>query len=182
MLEAQGEERTTIEEDTFLTITSKNEKSKTSLSIFIKCLEVDHLKLSVSIFNKEVDDYVPIDSVSKNNEIFAVYMSDVVKIEWVCKPGTTLFESRLGKLNNIGFHNFVCFEKSSLNFEMHFLNTVASKEFHFYPVSKETSSLQDEEYDEIAQKMNQGSVNEVDQVVENESLLSKVFSLFKVKK
>jgi len=182
MLEAQGEERITIEEDTFLTITSKNEKSKTSLSIFIKCLEVDHLKLSVSIFNKEVDDYVPIDSVSKNNEIFAVYMSDVVKIEWVCKPGTTLFESRLGKLNNIGFHNFVCFEKSSLNFEMHFLNTVASKEFHFYPVSKETSSLQDEEYDEIAQKMNQGSVNEVDQVVENESLLSKVFSLFKVKK
>jgi hypothetical protein len=49
-------------------------------------------------------------------------------------------------------------------------------------VSKETSSLEDEEYDEIAQKMNQGSVNEVDQVVENESLLSKVFSLFKVKK
>ena len=109
-------------------------------------------------------------------------MSDVVKIEWVCKPGTTLFESRLGKLNNIGFHNFVCFEKSSLNFEMHFLNTVASKEFHFYPVSKDTSSLEDEEYDEIAQKMNKGSGKEGEPVVENESFLSKVYSLFKVKK
>jgi|LauGreStaDraftv2_3_1035109.scaffolds.fasta_scaffold00184_2 hypothetical protein len=182
MLEAHGEERITIEEDTFLTITSKNEKSKTSLSIFIKCLEVDHLRLSVSIFNKEVDDYVPIESISKNNEIFAVYMSDVVKIEWVCKPGTTLFESRLGKLNNIGFHNFVCLEKSSLNFEMHFLNTVASKEFHFFPLSKDNSNLEDEEFHDIAQKMQKDRVEEGEQLSEKETFLSKVFSLFSLKK
>ena len=105
----------------------KNEKSKTSLSIFIKCIEVDHLRLSISIFNKEIDDYIPIESVSKNKEIFAVYLSDVVKVEWVCKPGTTLFESRMGKLNNIGVHNFVCLEKISLNFEMHISNTITHK-------------------------------------------------------
>jgi hypothetical protein len=104
MLDTKGEERLVIEEDSLLTITSKNEKSKTSLSIFIKCIEVDHLRLSVSIFNKEIDDYIPIESISKNKEIFAVYLSDVVKVEWVCKPGTTLFESRMGKLNNIGVH------------------------------------------------------------------------------
>jgi hypothetical protein len=182
MLDAQGEERITIEEDTFLTITSKNEKSKTSLSIFIKCLEVDHLKLSVSIFNKEIDDYVPIDSVSKNNEIYAVYMSDVVKIEWVCKPGTTLIESRLGKLNNIGFHNFVCLEKSSLNFEMHFLNTVASKEIHFYPVPKVSTSHDDEEYQDSIQRIQKGSEKEVGEMSEKESFLSKVLSLFNLKK
>jgi len=182
MLDAQGEERITIEEDTFLTITSKNEKSKTSLSIFIKCLEVDHLKLSVSIFNKEIDDYVPIDSVSKNNEIFAVYMSDVVKIEWVCKPGTTLIESRLGKLNNIGFHNFVCLEKLSLNFEMHFLNTVASKEIHFYPVPKGSASFEDEEFQDGIQMMQKGDVKKREEVSDKETFFSKVVSLFSLKK
>jgi hypothetical protein len=182
MLDAQGEERITIEEDTFLTITSKNEKSKTSLSIFIKCLEVDHLKLSVSIFNKEIDDYVPIDSVSKNNEIFAVYMSDVVKIEWVCKPGTTLIESRLGKLNNIGFHNFVCLEKLSLNFEMHFLNTVASKEIHFYPVPKGSASFEDEEFQDGIQMMQKGDVKKREEASEKETFFSKVVSLFSLKK
>jgi hypothetical protein len=182
MLDAQGEERITIVEDTFLTITSKNEKSKTSLSIFIKCLEVDHLKLSVSIFNKEIDDYVPIDSVSKNNEIFAVYMSDVVKIEWVCKPGTTLIESRLGKLNNIGFHNFVCLEKLSLNFEMHFLNTVASKEIHFYPVPKGSASFEDEEFQDSIQMMQKGDVKKREEASEKETFFSKVVSLFSLKK
>jgi hypothetical protein len=182
MLDAQGEERITIEEDTFLTITSKNEKSKTSLSIFIKCLEVDHLKLSVSIFNKEIDDYVPIDSVSKNNEIFAVYMSDVVKIEWVCKPGTTLIESRLGKLNNIGFHNFVCLEKLSLNFEMHFLNTVASKEIHFYPVPKGSASFEDEEFQDSIHMMQKGDVKKREEASEKETFFSKVVSLFSLKK
>jgi hypothetical protein len=182
MLDPKGEERITIEEDTFLTITSKNEKSKTSLSIFIKCLEVDHLKLSVSIFNKEIDDYVPIDSVSKNNELFAVYTGDVVKIEWVCKPGTTLIESRLGKLNNIGFHNFVCMDKSSLNFEMHFLNTIASKEIHFYPIAKNSSSLEVEEYHDVANKIQKGSMTKDGDVSEKETFLSKVFSLFSLKK
>ena len=182
MLDAQGEERITIVEDTFLTITSKNEKSKTSLSIFIKCLEVDHLKFSVSIFNKEIDDYVPIDSVSKNNEIFAVYMSDVVKIEWVCKPGTTLIESRLGKLNNIGFHNFVCLEKLSLNFEMHFLNTVASKEIHFYPVPKGSASFEDEEFQDSIQMMQKGDVKKREEASEKETFFSKVVSLFSLKK
>jgi hypothetical protein len=182
MLDLKGEERITIEEDTFLTITSKNEKSKTSLSIFIKCLEVDHLKLSVSIFNKEIDDYVPIDSVSKNNELFAVYTGDVVKIEWVCKPGTTLIESRLGKLNNIGFHNFVCMDKSSLNFEMHFLNTIASKEIHFYPIAKNGSSLDDGEFQDVAHKLQKGSVMIEGEVSEKETFLSKVFSLFSLKK
>jgi hypothetical protein len=138
--------------------------------------------LSVSIFNKEIDDYVPIESVSKNNEIFAVYMSDVVKIEWVCKPGTTLIESRLGKLNNIGFHNFVCLEKSSLNFEMHFLNTVASKEIHFYPVSKGSASIEDDGFQEGSQKVQNGSVKEGEEVPEKETFLSKVVSLFSLKK
>jgi hypothetical protein len=181
MLDSQGEERITIEEDTFLTITSKNEKSKTSLSIFIKCLEIEHLKFSVSIFNKEIDDYVPIESVSKNNEVFAVYMSDVVKIEWVCKPGTTLIESRLGRLNNIGFHNFVCLEKSSLNFEMHYLNTVTSKEVHFYPVSKDSARFEEEENQDIAKQMRKGRKRKEVQSSEKETFLSKVFSLFRLK-
>jgi hypothetical protein len=182
MLDAQGEERITIEEDTFLTITSKNEKSKTSLSIFIKCLEVEHLKFSVSIFNKDIDDYVPIESVSKNNEIFAVYLSDVVKIEWVCKPGTTLIESRLGRLNNIGFHNFVCLEKSSLNFEMHYLNTVSSKEIHFYPVSKDSVNFEEEEYQDSKKQMHKGKKKREVEPTEKNTFLSKVFSLFSLKK
>jgi hypothetical protein len=108
-------------------------------------------------------------------------MSDVVKIEWVCKPGTTLIESRLGRLNNIGFHNFVCLEKSSLNFEMHYLNTVTSKEVHFYPVSKDSARFEEEENQDIAKQMRKGRKRKEVQSSEKETFLSKVFSLFRLK-
>ena len=179
LLDSQGEERICIEEDTFLTITSKNEKSKASLSIFIKCLELDQLKLSISIFSKEFDDFIPIESVSKNKEVFAVYMSDLVKVEWICKPGTTLYESRLGKLNNIGFHNFVCLENSSMNFEMHYSNTVSSKQIDFYPVVREMEG--NESYQRTNSEISGDGFVEGDLPKKKGSLFSKVVSIFRLK-
>jgi hypothetical protein len=182
MLDAQGEERITIEEDTFLTITSKNEKSKTSLSIFIKCIEVDHLRLSVSIFNKEIDDYIPIESISKNKEIFAVYLSDVVKVEWVCKPGTTLIESRMGKLNNIGVHNFVCLEKISLNFEMHISNTITHQGLEFYPVSRDGGDLEEIPFRVNNNKAIKSENMELKSLQKEASFLTRLLSIFSSKK
>lgn len=177
VLDAKGEARLVIEEDTFFTITSKNEKSKTSLSIFIKCLEVDHLKLSVSIFNKEIDDYIPLDSISKNKEVYAVFLGDLVRVEWSCKPETKLIESRLGKLNNYGFHNFICMEKSSLNFETHFLTNVVNKTIEFYPVNKEVKDAMGNDF-----QKERGLINMPTSSSEKKTFLNQVFSLFNVKK
>lgn len=182
MLETQGEERIVIEEDSLLTITSKNEKSKTSLSIFIKCIEVDHLRLSVSIFNKEIDDYIPIESISKNKEIFAVYLSDVVKVEWVCKPGTTLIESRMGKLNNIGVHNFVCLEKISLNFEMHISNTITHQGLEFYPVSRDGGDLEEIPFQVNKNKAIKSENMELKSLQKEASFLTRMLSIFSSKK
>jgi hypothetical protein len=182
MLETQGEERIVIQEDSLLTITSKNEKSKTSLSIFIKCIEVDHLRLSVSIFNKEIDDYIPIESISKNKEIFAVYLSDVVKVEWVCKPGTTLIESRMGKLNNIGVHNFVCLEKISLNFEMHISNTITHQGLEFYPVSRDGGDLEEIPFQVNKNKAIKSENMELKSLQKEASFLTRMLSIFSSKK
>ncbi len=182
MLDTQGEERICIEEDTLLTITSKNEKSKTSLSIFIKCIEVDHLKLSISIFNKEIDDYIPIESISKNKEIFAVYQSDVVKVEWVCKPGTTLFESRMGKLNNIGVHNFVCLEKISLNFEMHISNTITHKGIEFYPVARDGGDIEEISFQVSEAKSMKTENTDLKSLQKEASFLTRLLSIFSSKK
>jgi hypothetical protein len=65
---------------------------------------------------------------------------------------------------------------------MHFLNTVASKEIHFYPVSKGSASFEDEEYQGNTQQMQKDSVKEVGEGSEKESFLSKVVSLFSLKK
>lgn len=181
VLEEKGEELLLIEEDTFLTITARNEKSKASLSIFIKCIEEDFLKILVSIFNKEIDDYVPLESVSKNKELYAVYLSDLVKIEWICKPGSILYESRLGKLNPIGFHNFLCLEKGSLLFEVHYENTQITKHIEFYPIPKRIGDLVEEDSKNGDSKHPKSQVLEQDNSTQ-ESIISKMFSLFRSKK
>jgi hypothetical protein len=118
----------------------------------------------------------------KNKEIFAVYLSDVVKVEWVCKPGTTLIESRMGKLNNIGAHNFVCLEKISLNFEMHISNTITHQGIEFYPVSRDGGDLEEIPFQVNKNKAIKSENMELKSLQKEASFLTRMLSIFSSKK
>ncbi|GAB2610153.1 hypothetical protein [Belliella aquatica] len=133
-VDPHSEETLFIQDDCLFTITSKNVKSKTSLSIFIKCYQDEDLKLVVLVFNKELGEYIKIDPAATNEPTYAVYFNDLVRIEWVCKARSKLFEAKMGKLDNIGFYDFIIGESIALNFELHANNEVVNKNVTIQPI------------------------------------------------
>lgn len=134
-----GEETLIIEDDCLFTIISKNIKSKTSLSIFIRCLQKEDLRLEISVFNKEVGDYIKIDPTVENESIYAVYQNDLVRVEWICTSRSRLFEAKMGNLKNVGFRDFIVGEISDMNFELQGTEGVFKKTITLYPLPKKSS-------------------------------------------
>ena len=139
MVEESGTLKIQVREDLLLTLEAKNEKNSSVSSLFIKCLDEESLKITVLVYDTESESFVPIDSVLPNEQIFAVYKNDLVKVEWVCKLGGTLFETGLGKLPAIGQHQFICMENKQLNFEINHSNSVYQKQIAVYVTPKEES-------------------------------------------
>jgi hypothetical protein len=135
MIEAEGNAAFLIENDILFTITSRNAKNKSILSIFISCLEEEQFLITVSVFNRELTTYVKIDPISQGDESFAVYRGDLLRVEWECKSATSLTEAGLGRLKNVGFYNFICLENRQFDFELELLNGKFKKQLKIYTFS-----------------------------------------------
>lgn len=135
VIEPTGSTDFLIEKDILFTITSRNAKNKSTLSIFIKCIEEQPLTMTVSIFNRDLSDYVKIDPIVLGEESFAVYKGDLVRIEWTCRAAVSLTESLMGKLKNIGHHNFIALENRVFDFEVSLANGIFKKVLKIYPFS-----------------------------------------------
>lgn len=135
-LEPTGREVFVIENDTLFTITSRNTKSKNTVSIFIKCLEEEQWELIVSVFNRDLNTYVKVDPISEGVQSYAVYKGDLLRIEWTCPAASIIKEETLGPLKNRGFHNFICLENREFNFEILIFNGSIKKQIKIYPLTE----------------------------------------------
>jgi CRISPR/Cas system-associated endoribonuclease Cas2 len=132
-IESVGNTKLLIEKDMLFTITSRNAKKRSTLSIFIKCIEQESFVVSVSVFNRELSAYVKIDPISQEEESFAVYKGDLIRVEWACKSAVSLTEHVLGKLKNIGYHNFIALENKEFEFDVTLTNGSFRKQLKIYP-------------------------------------------------
>jgi hypothetical protein len=135
-VEAEGSIILLIEKDTLFTITSRNAKNQNTLSIFIKSLDDEQLDLLVSVYQREISDYVKIDPISKGEEVYAVYKGDLLRVEWACKSDSSLIETGLGKLKNVGFYNFIASEKRQFDFTLQLPNRNFKKQLKIYPFTE----------------------------------------------
>lgn len=134
-IQAAGSTITTIEKDTLFTITSKNTKNKTTLSIFIKSMGEEEFSLTVSVFNRELNDYVKIEPIGPEEASYAVYKGDLIRLDWFCKSALSLKEGLLGKLKNVGYYNFIASENRSFDFELTMPKGVLKKNLRIFPFS-----------------------------------------------
>lgn len=134
-IQATGNSVVKVEKDILFTITSRNAKNKSTLSIFIKCIEEEQFLLTVSVFNRELSAYVKIDPISQEEESYAVYKGDLIRVEWACKSAVSLAEGVLGKLKNVGYHNFIALENKGFDFDISLSNGAFSKQLRIYPFS-----------------------------------------------
>ena len=159
-VEAVGKEVFVIENDTLFTITSRNTKSKNSLSIFIRSLEEEQFELVLSVFNRELNAYVKIEPISEGEQSYAVYQGDLLRVEWNCTAAANLKETGLGQLKNVGFHNFICLENRQFDFELALFNGTFRKQLRIYPFVEQGdfASLPNQEREQLSNlKMNDES-------------------------
>jgi hypothetical protein len=88
----------------------------------------------------------------------------------------------MGKLNNIGVHNFVCLEKISLNFEMHISNTITHQGIEFYPVARDSGDLEDISFQVSKGKAMKTENAELKSLQKEASFLTRMLSIFSSKK
>jgi hypothetical protein len=105
-----------IENDILFTFHVKNIKNKSLLSIFIKCVDEDPIKISIAVYNDDLEQYIPIEPIPENPSIYAVFKGDLIRVEWVTSPQAKLSEKELGELKNHDFINYIAHDSKRFQF------------------------------------------------------------------
>ncbi len=134
-IQSVGSSRVTIEKDKLFTITSRNTKNKTTLSIFIKCMAEEEFQLTVSVFNRALNDYLKIEPIGPEESSYAVYKGDLIRLDWFGKSAVSLKEGILGKLKNVGYYNFIATENRVFDFEVTMPKGRIKRNLQIFPFS-----------------------------------------------
>jgi len=134
-IELVGNRSFLIEKDTLFTITSRNAKFKSTLTIFIKCLEEEPIQINVFVFNKQLSEYFKLEPLSPSNGQYAVYQGDLLRLSWSCALSCKLMEKGLGQLKNIGNHNLIALENRTFEFQVSNPDGDFKKRIIIYPLS-----------------------------------------------
>lgn len=134
-IELVGNRSFLIEKDTLFTITSRNAKIKSTLTIFIKCLEEEPIQVSVFVFNKQLSEYFKLEPLAPFDGQYAVYEGDLLRLSWSCALSYRLIEKGLGHLKNIGNHNFIALENRTFEFQVSTPDGDFKKRVIIYPLS-----------------------------------------------
>ena len=146
-LEAKGFENILIEEDTKFTLVAKNKGNIQKKSVFIRVLKIKEIYINIEGFDPLIKEYISINSSSTDEEKYAVYLGQKVKISWDIKMLGKLLESRLGNLPLSGFYEFEIFKDTDFNFVFKSLKTSQTKNISLHCF--EDTSLFRENHTEI---------------------------------
>ena len=116
-----------IEEDTKFTLIAKNKGNIHKKSVFIRVLKIKEINFDVEVFDPVIEEYIAINSSSSDQESYAVYLGQKVKISWNIKMLGKLLESSIGSLPLKGFHEFEIFKNTKLIFIFKSLKTTQTK-------------------------------------------------------
>jgi len=126
-LESKGIKRILIEEDTKFTLIAKNKNNIQKKTVFVRVLKIKEIHFDIEVLDPIIKEYIAINSSSINDERYAVYLGQKVKISWNIKMIGKLIESNLGNLPLFGFHEFEIFKDTEFNFIFKSLKSTQSK-------------------------------------------------------
>jgi hypothetical protein len=125
--ENKGVQNISVEEDTKFTLIAKNKGNIQKKSVFVRVLKIKEIHFDVEVLDPVIEEYITISSSSLDEERYAVYLGQKVKISWDIKMLGKLLESSLGNLPISGFHEFEIFSDTEFNFLFKSLKTSQTK-------------------------------------------------------
>ena len=96
-------------------------------SVFVRVLKIKEIHFDVEVLDPVIQEYITINSSSTDEERYAVYRGQKVKISWNIKMLGKLLESRLGNLPLSGFHEFEILKDTDFSFIFKSLKTTQRK-------------------------------------------------------
>lgn len=130
--DAKGVEEVLVEEDTKFTLTAKNKGTIQKKSVFVRVLKIKEIHFDVEVLDPVIQEYIAISSSSTEEERYAVYLGQKVKISWNIKMLGKLLESRMGNLPLSGFHEFEILKDTEFSFVFKSLKTTQRKNISLY--------------------------------------------------
>ena len=114
--ESKGVQNILIDEDTKFTLTAKNKGNIQKKTVFVRVLKIKEIHFDIEVLDPVINEYITINSSSIEEERYAVYLGQKVKISWNIKMIGKLIELKLGNLPLSGFHEFEIFKDTEFNF------------------------------------------------------------------
>jgi len=157
--ESKGVQNILIDEDTKFILTAKNKGNIQKKTVFVRVLKIKEIHFDIEVLDPIVKEYITINSSSIEDERYAVYLGQRVKISWNIKMIGKLIESKLGNLPLSGFHEFEIFKDTKFNFIFKSLKSTQSKNISLH-CFKDTSIFREIESEDSIKKVKKKSFTE----------------------
>jgi len=135
-VEATGSIVISISDDTVYTLEARNKKGRVARNLFLKYVPEEELGMEVSIFEEELNQFIPIRSPDGFEGHFAVPYGYKVRIKWSGGIDGKLSSPQLGKLPSNGYRDISVFQDCFFEFHKRDLFGKTSKMLKFYVVDK----------------------------------------------
>lgn len=129
---SEGNKTFSIEEDIKFTLEAKNNDLTVRKSLFVRVINEDDLQMQVEAFDPIIKNYIPIKTASNNEDLYAAYLDQKIKISWNISSVGKLSESCLGKLKLVDQHEFILTQNQSFLFTFKSVNSTQTKEIFFH--------------------------------------------------
>lgn len=153
-VEPEGNKTFSIKEDTKFTLEAKNNDLTIRKSLFVRVINENDLRLDVDAFDPIIKNYVPIKTASNNEDLYAAYFDQKLKISWNIASVGKLSESQLGKLKLVDHYEFILTENCSFLFTFKSVNRTQTKQISFH-CFRDESIFKNESESKIEVKENQ---------------------------
>ncbi|MAJ50756.1 MAG: hypothetical protein CMB82_03965 [Flammeovirgaceae bacterium] len=157
--ESKGVQNILIDEDTKFTLTAKNKGNIQKKTVFVRVLKIKEIHFDIEVLDPVINEYITINSSSIEDERYAVYLGQKVKISWNIKMIGKLIESKLGNLPLSGFHEFEIFKDTEFNFIFKSLKSTQRKNISLH-CFKDSSLFREIETEDIIKKTKKKSFTE----------------------
>ena len=157
--ESKGVQNILIDEDTKFTLTAKNKGNIQKKTVFVRVLKIKEIHFDIEVLDPIIKEYIAINSSSIEDERYAVYLGQRVKISWNIKMIGKLIESKLGNLPLSGFHEFEIFKDTKFNFIFKSLKSTQSKNISLH-CFKDSSIFREIESEDSIKKVKKKSFTE----------------------
>lgn len=133
---ASGSTAISISDDMVYTLEARNKKGIVARNVFLKYVSEEDLSIEVSIYEEELEQFIPIRSPEGFEDHFAVPYGYKIRIRWNGGLGGKLSSPQLGNLPSNGYRDLEVYQDCFFEFNKRDLFGKTSKILKFYVVDK----------------------------------------------